>query len=69
MKHTGAYQVESCSSAVAIAISPNVLNIEARAQLAVSGRMSPKGASNIAVGLVNSSIVCPTTIDKFTMLG
>ena len=47
MKHTGAYQVESCSSAVAIAISPNVLNIEVLTQLAVSGEISPKGAPNI----------------------
>ena len=47
MKHTGAYQVESGSSAVAIAISPNVLNIEVRTQLAFPGKMPPKGPQNV----------------------
>ena len=63
MKHTGAHQVESCSSAVAIAISPQVLNIEIRTQLAVSGQKSPKGPPNIeffALGTSNNlKIVSP----------
>ena len=47
MKHTGAYQVKSGSSAAAIAIGHKVLNLDVPAQLAFPGQMSLKGAPNI----------------------